>query len=141
MKKIYQIYIRVVGINFYLIYIYIFFFFTSDGLLLFSGGSEETSAAEQAGGGDVLAVPLQRRRGGHANGDEVLLYSVLLEVVESYRVQFLWKYFEILQHMKIKIKININIVCLAHFNLCLIRWDLVLFYFFEMRLINLFSPL
>ncbi|KAG5551229.1 hypothetical protein RHGRI_009600 [Rhododendron griersonianum] len=60
------------------------------GLFLLFGGSEEDDEAEQTGGGDLFAVPLWRKRGRHEDGDEVLLHPVLLEVLESYCLYFLW---------------------------------------------------
>lgn len=44
-----------------------------DGVLLLLGGPEEEGPEQQAGGGDLLAVRRVRERGGHGDGDALLL--------------------------------------------------------------------
>ncbi|WVZ01515.1 hypothetical protein V8G54_027584, partial [Vigna mungo] len=68
-----------------------------NGVFLFSCGSEEEGAAEQAGGGDVLAVRRRSQRGGYDDTNQILLHSILLQILESYYLHFLWSHSQILQ--------------------------------------------
>jgi len=68
-----------------------------DGVFLFSGGSEEEGTTEQAGGRDVLAVRRRSQRGGYDDTNQILLHSVLLQILESYYLYILWSHSEVLQ--------------------------------------------
>ncbi|KAI8552664.1 hypothetical protein RHMOL_Rhmol06G0283600 [Rhododendron molle] len=70
---------------------------SSNGLFLLFGGPEEGGEAEQARGGDVFEVRRWCERGGYEGGDEVLLRAVVLEILESRCLYFLWSYSQNLQ--------------------------------------------
>ena len=83
-------------LQYILYYIYIIGVTEKNGVFLLFGGSKEEGEEEQAGGGVVLEVRRWGQRGRHEDGDEVLLCSILLEVLEGYNLYFLWSHSQIL---------------------------------------------
>ena len=72
-------------------------------MLLFSGGSEEKSAAEQAGGGDMLTVRRRSQCGWYDDTNQILLCSLLLQILEGYYMHLLRCHAQVLQMSTISI--------------------------------------
>uniref|UniRef100_A0A9I9DI53 Uncharacterized protein n=1 Tax=Cucumis melo TaxID=3656 RepID=A0A9I9DI53_CUCME len=67
-----------------------------NGLLLLSRGSDSSDTAEQTGCRILFPVWRRSQRRRHEDRYKILFRPILLEVLESHYLHFLWSYYQIL---------------------------------------------